>query len=60
MDGAMLEGGSQVRAEPVDAGVDADLKRRAALRVASSALDAEDCALLLDALGLTAQDGLAG
>ena len=33
-------------------------RRAAARRVASSALDARDCADLLDALGLSAADGL--
>lgn len=32
-------------------------RRKAARRIASSALNAQDCALLLDVLGLTAEEG---
>ncbi|WP_232376755.1 hypothetical protein [Amycolatopsis aidingensis] len=38
--------------------VDPAQRRRAARAVASAARDAEDCAQLLDALGLRAADGL--
>jgi hypothetical protein len=58
MDGAMLEADSAIRPDPLDAGVDAERRRRAARRVATAALDVDDCAELLDALGLTPQDGL--
>ncbi|GAA1251919.1 hypothetical protein GCM10009676_43460 [Prauserella halophila] len=36
---------------------DAEQRRRAVRAIASAARDAEDCALLLDALGLDAEEG---
>ena len=35
----------------------AEDRRRAVLRVASGATDAQDCAMLLDALGLSPEEG---
>lgn len=58
MDGAMLQADSAVRADALDPAVAKSRAHRAALRVATSAHDAVDCAMLLDMLGLTAQDGL--
>lgn len=58
MDGAMLDADSAVRADPLDAAVASSRAHRAALRIATSAIDAADCEKLLDMLGLTAQDGL--
>lgn len=45
--------GATVAAPPADA----DTRRHAARFVASQARDAQDCALLLDALGLTPEEG---
>jgi hypothetical protein len=44
--------------DSVDAAELADQRARAARAVASAATDATDCALLLDALGLRANEGL--
>jgi hypothetical protein len=57
MDGAMLDADSAIRPDQLDDAVAKDRARRAARRVATAALDADDCALLLDALGLTAEEG---
>lgn len=58
MDGAMLDADSAVRPDTLDATEARSRAHRAALRLATSANDAVDCAMLLDMLGLTAQDGL--
>ena len=57
MDGAMLDADSAIRPDPLDTAVAKDRARRATRRVATAALNADDCALLLDMLGLTAEDG---
>jgi hypothetical protein len=59
MDGAMLEAGSQPRADVLDPAVARERAYRAARRVATEAVDAAECAELLAMLGLTAQDGKA-
>lgn len=43
---------------PDDSALIAEQRRRAVRAIASAAIDAEDCALLLDALGLRAAEGL--
>ena len=57
-----FSGGSSV-AEPHDIVEDTEAireqRRRAVRAVASAAADADDCALLLDALGLKPKEGLA-
>lgn len=60
MDGAMLDADNAVRADQLDASIAAERARKAALRVATAARDADDCAELLAMLGLTPQDGLTG
>ncbi|MFE0025065.1 hypothetical protein [Amycolatopsis sp. NPDC059021] len=50
---------SRGAADEVDiAELSQEQRRRGARMVASAALDAQDCALLLDILGLEAADGL--
>ncbi|GAA5166897.1 MULTISPECIES: hypothetical protein [Amycolatopsis] len=58
----MRENGFSVIAQPHDVLDDSaavlDQRRRAVRAVASAAADADDCALLLDALGLKPAEGL--
>lgn len=58
MDGAMLDADSAIRADQLDKAIAAERARKATRRVATAALDAEDCEQLLSMLGLTPQDGL--
>ena len=44
---------------PDDSALVAEQRRRAVRAIASAATDAEDCALLLDALGLRPSEGMA-
>jgi hypothetical protein len=59
----MRDNGFSVAADPHESLEDsefaADQRRRAVRAVASAATDADDCALLLDALGLRPSEGLA-
>lgn len=48
----------QVNHSTVETELTAEDRRRAARCVAGTATDARDCAMLLDALGLTAEEGL--
>ncbi|MDX3661278.1 DUF4326 domain-containing protein [Streptomyces sp. ID05-26A] len=57
-DGALLEGGSGFHLHRRPEDVEAEEKSRASRRLASSAHNTADCAMLLDMLGLTAVDGL--
>lgn len=59
MDGAMLDADSAIRPDPLEQKIAAERARKATRRVATAAIDAADCAQLLDMLGLTPQDGLA-
>jgi len=58
MDGAMLNADGAPRAEVMDPKVAREQARRAARRIATSAVNAADCAELLAMLGLTPHDGL--
>jgi hypothetical protein len=58
-DGALLDGTGSIRPDRVDDAVRDERNRKAARVLAGThARDAADCALLLDMLGLTPQDGL--
>jgi len=54
--GAELQAGGALGATRLDR-ENPDTRRAATRFVASQARDADDCALLLDALGLTAEEG---
>jgi inosine/xanthosine triphosphate pyrophosphatase family protein len=60
----MRENGFSVTAEPQEVREDSEAvlaeRRRAVRAVASAAMNADDCALLLDALGLKPAEGVAG
>jgi hypothetical protein len=56
--GAELQAGGALGATRLDR-EDPDTRRRAARFVATQARDADDCALLLDALGLRPEEGTA-
>ena len=56
MSGAELQAGGALGATRLDR-ENPDTRRAATRFVASQARDADDCALLLDALGLTAEEG---
>lgn len=58
MDGAMLNADSAIRPDPLEKAIAAERARKATRRVATAAIDAADCTLLLEMLGLTPQDGL--
>jgi hypothetical protein len=58
MDGAMLDADSAIRPDPLKKKIADERARKAALTVAHNAINAEDCARLLEMLGLTPQDGL--
>jgi hypothetical protein len=58
-DGALLDGTSAIRPDRLEDAVRVERNRKAARTVAGTfARDAADCAVLLDMLGLTPQDGL--
>lgn len=56
MSGAEIQTGAGLGATRLDQ-EDPDARRRATRFVASQARDADDCALLLDALGLRPEEG---
>lgn len=59
-DGALLDGTSAIRPDRLDDEVRTERNRKAARVVAGTfARDAADCAVLLDMLGLTAEEGKA-
>lgn len=57
MDGALLDGTSDLRPARIAEDVEIELRRKAALAVAHNAVDADDCVQLLAMLGLAAADG---